>query len=167
MKFNLIYETILNSMSETVYVVDREMRIQYVNRAAGKLTGYSPDESLGKFCHDIFCEESSRCKDLCPPRQAMEHMSSILHREAETRTKNGDVRQTQISFSPLCDEGVCTGAVIVVQDITELKKADERIRRQNTFLTAVIDALPHPFTVVDAETYELKLANYAAYKRPR
>ena len=50
MKFKLIYETILNSMSETVYVVDREMRIQYVNRAAGKLTGYSPDESVGKFC---------------------------------------------------------------------------------------------------------------------
>jgi PAS domain S-box-containing protein len=164
MKIDLIYETILNSMGETVYVVDREMRIQYVNPAAEKLTGYSRDESVGKFCHHIFCEESYRCKDLCPPRQAMEKMSSILHREAETRTKNGDVRQTQISFSPLCDEGVCTGAVIVVQDITELKKADERIRRQNIFLTTVIDALPHPFTVVDAETYELKLANYAAYK---
>ncbi|MGC2048420.1 MAG: PAS domain-containing protein [Gallionella sp.] len=163
MKFNIIYETILNSMSETVYVVDREMRIQYVNRAAGKLTGYSPDESVGKFCHDIFCEESYRCKDLCPPKQAMEKMSPILHREAETKTKNGDVRQTQISISPLCDEDVCTGAVIVVQDITELKKADERIRRQNTFLTAVIDALPHPFLVIDADTHSLKLANVAAY----
>jgi PAS domain S-box-containing protein len=163
MKFNIIYKTILNSMSEAVYVVDREMRIRYVNRAAEKLTGYSRDESVGKFCHDIFCEESYRCKDLCPPRQAMEKMSPILHREAETKTKNGDMRQTQISISPLCDEDVCTGAVIVVQDITELKKADERIRRQNTFLTAVIDALPHPFIVIDAETHGLKLANVAAY----
>lgn len=164
MKFNIIYEAILNSMSETVYVVDREMRIQYVNRAAEKLTGYSRDESVGKFCHHIFCEESYRCKDLCPPRQAMEKMSPILHREAETKTKHGDVRQTQISISPLRGEDACTGAVIVVQDITELRKADEQIRRQNTFLTAVIDALPHPFTVIDADTHGLRLANAAAYR---
>ena len=30
--------------------------------------------------------------------------------------------------------------------------------------TAVIDALPHPFMVIDAGTYRLKLANYAAYQ---
>lgn len=163
MESNLIYETILNSMSEAVYVIDREMRIQYVNPAAEKLTGYSRDDSIGHYCHQIFCEESSRCKDLCPPRQAMEKTSSTLHREAETKTKNGNVRQTQISISPLCNEDVCNGAVIVVQDITELKKADEKIHRQNNFLTAVIDALPHPFTVIDADTHILKLANNVAY----
>jgi hypothetical protein len=55
-------------------------------------------------------------------------------------------------------------AVIVIKDITELKIAEEKIRGQNKFLTAVIDALPHPFYVIDAETYQLKLANDAAYR---
>jgi len=94
----------------------------------------------------------------------MGEMTPALHREAETKTKSGDVRQTQISISPFYDEEACVGAVIVIKDISELKKAEEKIERQNKFLTTVIDALPHPFTVVDAETYELKLANYAAYK---
>jgi PAS domain S-box-containing protein len=163
MKFISIHEAILNSMSEAVYVIDRNMRIQYANPAAEQLTGYSIDESVGKHCNDIFCEQSYRCDNLCPSKIAMREMAPTLHREAETRTKSGDVRQTQISISPFYDEEVCVGAVIVTKDISELKKAEENIEHQNAFLTAVIDAFPHPFTVVDAETYELKLANNAAY----
>jgi PAS domain S-box-containing protein len=164
MKFISIHEAILNSMSDAVYVVDREMRIQYANPAAEKMTGYSFDESVGKHCHHIFCEASSRCEDACPPRKAMREQAPILHREAETRAKNGEVRQTQISISPFFDDGQCIGAVIVIKDISELKSAEEKIKHQNRFLTSVIDALPHPFYVIDAGTYQLKLANYAAYQ---
>ena len=163
MQFTSIHEVILNSMSEAVYVVDRDMRIQYANPAAEQLTGYSIDESVGKFCHDIFCERSSLCHDLCPPKKAMQEKVPVLHREAETRSKSGGVRQTQISISPFFDDGVCVGAVIVIKDITELKEASEKIQGQNRFLTAIINALPHPFSVFDMNTYELRLANKAAH----
>jgi PAS domain S-box-containing protein len=163
MKFTSIHEAILSSMSEAVYVVDRNMRIQYANPAAENMTGYSWDESIGKYCHDIFCERSSRCKDLCPPRKSMREETPILHREAETKAKDGTVRQTQLSFSPFFDDDECVGAVIVMKDITDLKAAEERVNKQNAFLTAVIDALPHPFTVVDAQSRKLVLANSAAY----
>ena len=72
MQFISIHEAILNSMSEAVYVTDRNMRIQYANPAAEALTGYSIDESVGKHCHDIFCEQSYLCNDLCPPKKAMQ-----------------------------------------------------------------------------------------------
>jgi PAS domain S-box-containing protein len=164
MKFFSIHEAILDCMSEAVYVVDRDMRIQYANPAAEKMTGYSFDESIGLRCDRIFCERSGRCESGCPPMQAMLEQTPIFHREAETRHKSGDVRQTEISFSPFYDDGQCIGAVIVIKDISELKAAEEKIKRQNKFLIAVIDALPHPFTVIDAETYRVKLANYAAYQ---
>jgi PAS domain S-box-containing protein len=167
MNFYSLHETILASMGEAVYVIDRNLRIQYTNPAAEKLTGYSWDEAVGMDCHEVFCEQSHRCEDLCPPKKAMNEAAPILHRDAETRTKSGDVRQTQISISPFFDGAVCIGAVIVIKDISELKKAEEKIRSQNKFLTAVIDALPHPFYVIDAETYRLKLANYAAYQGDR
>lgn len=163
LQFTSIHETILNSMSEAVYVVDRNMRIQYANPAAEALTGHSLDESIGSYCHDIFCERSPTCEDRCPPRAAMEQGKPQLHRDAETVCRKGRVRQTQISVSPYFDGEECVGAVIVVKDITELRLAEDRIRQQNRFLTAVIDALPHPFYVVDAADHELHLANYAAY----
>jgi PAS domain S-box-containing protein len=163
MQFTSIHETILNSMSEAVYVVDRQMRIQYANPAAENMTGYTLDDSVGKYCHHIFCERSPLCADQCPPKKAMLEETPILHREAETRHKNGDVRQTQISISPFFDGNECIGAVIVIKDITELKAAEEKIRQQNRFLTTVIDALPYPFSVVDINSHELMLANKAAH----
>jgi len=164
MKFVSIHEAILNSMSDAVYVVDSYMRIQYANSAAEKMTGWSFDESIGRCCHEIFCERSSRCDDGCPLKKAIGEKTPVLLHEAKTRGKNGEVRRTQISFSPFFDDGECIGSVAVIKDVTELKKAEKKIRAQNRFLTAVIDALPHPFMVVDAETYRLKLANYAAYQ---
>jgi PAS domain S-box-containing protein len=150
-------------MSEAVYVVDRNMRIQYANPAAEILTGFALDESMGRYCFDIFCQESSHCETGCPPRMAMMSRSPILHREAATSHKNGNVRNTQLSVSPYYDGEECVGAVIVLKDITELRIAEDRIKRQNRFLTAVIDALPHPFYVIEADTYEVRLANYTAY----
>ena len=163
MKFTSIHEAILNSMSEAVYVVDRNMRIEYANPAAEKLTGYSFDDAVGRNCDEIFCERSELCEDRCPLKKAIQEEAPILHRDAETRHKSGAVRQTQISISPFFDGEDCVGTVIVIKDITELKAAEGKVRQQNRFLTAVIDALPHPFYVIDAASYELKLANYAAY----
>ncbi len=164
MQFTSIHEAILNSMTEAVYVIDRSMRIQYANPAAEELTGYSPGESVGRYCHNIFCEQSELCADRCPPKRAMLDETPVLHREAETKSKEGAVRQTQISISPFFDGAACVGAVIVIKDITELKKAEETIEEQNRFLKSVIDALPHPFSVIDAADFRLALANDAAYE---
>jgi PAS domain S-box-containing protein len=164
MNLSSIHETILNNMSEAVYVIDLDMRIQYANPASHALTGYTVEESIGRLCHEIFCEKTSRCEDGCPPKQAIREGAPVTHRDAETKTKAGDIRQTQISFSPIFDNGVSSGAIIVMKDVTELKQAEEKIRKQSRFLTSIIDALPHPFYVIDAETYEIKLANYAAYQ---
>ena len=59
MKFINLHEAILNSMSEAVYVVDRDMDILYSNPAAERLTGFSPQESVGQVCRDIFCRRSA------------------------------------------------------------------------------------------------------------
>lgn len=158
-----LHEAILRSMNDAVYVVDRDMRIQYANPAAEQLTGYSFDEAIGKKCHDIFCERSFRCDSICPLKKAVQTGMPVLHREAETKAKNGTVFQTQISISPFFDDGHSIGAVLVIKDITELKTAEEKIKRQNKFLTEVIDALPHPFYVIDAASFHVKLANYAAF----
>ncbi len=166
MNFTHIHKTILDCMSEAVYVIDRDMKILYTNPAARELTEYPPEETIGNKCHNIFCESSYRCENLCPPKKAMREKAPILHREAETKTKSGLIKQTQISISPFFEDEVCVGAVIVIKDITELKKAEERIRYQNEFLTSVINSLPHPFYVIDANTYEVQMANTAALTGP-
>ncbi len=48
------------------------------------------------------------------------------------------------------------------RDITERKRAEEEIIRKNEFLYNVIESLTHPFYVLDANDFTIKMANSAA-----
>lgn len=158
-----LHEAILRSMSEAVYVVGHDMRIYYANPAAERMIGYSIDEPVSLRCNEMFCKRLHQCDDVCPPKRALQEDMPIMHCNTETWTKNGDTRQTRISISPYYDGERSVGAVVVIKDISDLKTAEEKIRSQNKFLTAVINALPHPFYVIDADTYRLKYVNLAAF----
>lgn len=47
-------------------------------------------------------------------------------------------------------------------EIAERQKAEQKIREQNEFLKHVIESLPHPFYVLDAKDFTIKMANSAA-----
>ena len=51
--------------------------------------------------------------------------------------------------------------------IIEWKQAEELLRDQNQFITTVFESLAHPFYVVDANDYTVKMANSAAYAGER
>jgi PAS domain S-box-containing protein len=44
------------------------------------------------------------------------------------------------------------------------KKAEAQLRKQSEFLNSVLESLSHPFYVIDANDYRIKLANSAALK---
>jgi PAS domain S-box-containing protein len=46
--------------------------------------------------------------------------------------------------------------------IAEWKQAEELLRNQNQFITTVFESLAHPFYVIDADDYTVKMANSAA-----
>ncbi|MCK5343237.1 MAG: PAS domain S-box protein, partial [Candidatus Heimdallarchaeota archaeon] len=54
----------------------------------------------------------------------------------------------------------------ILRDITEYKRAEEQIRQQSEFLSLVVEAIPHPFYVVDAFDYTIKIANSATHISP-
>jgi len=46
--------------------------------------------------------------------------------------------------------------------ITERKRMEEMLRQQNEFLNTILESLTHPFFVIDANDYTIKIANSAA-----
>ena len=47
-----LYLNIINSLCDGVYFVDNERKIQFWNKAAEEITGYSAEEMVGKCCQD-------------------------------------------------------------------------------------------------------------------
>lgn len=63
---NEFYETILENLSDGVYVVDPDKKILYWNRGAEKITGFSAEEVIGKRCwHDVLRHVDAQGNNLC------------------------------------------------------------------------------------------------------
>ena len=59
-------------------------------------------------------------------------------------------------------DGEIDRVAVYAADVTHRKRTEDRIRRQNEFLNLVIESLPHPFYVIDAKDFTVKMANSAA-----
>jgi diguanylate cyclase (GGDEF)-like protein/PAS domain S-box-containing protein len=69
MDFN--YEDLLENMYDGLYVVDRDRKILYWNKAAERITGFKADDVIGSHCFDnmlihVDGDGTSLCKGMCP-----------------------------------------------------------------------------------------------------
>ena len=115
------YETILNCMNEQVYVRDLNMNILYINPAAQTLSRWTLKAATGKKCYEVFGDEHLTCRDVCPVEKAIAENRSILHHEGELKTRNGLIRKMKVSISPMEEDGNITGAIVVMQDVTNFE----------------------------------------------
>jgi len=59
-------------------------------------------------------------------------------------------------------DGNVAGLIGVILDITERKRVEAKIQEQNTFLTGLLEAVSHPFYVIDVKDYSVVMANASA-----
>ncbi len=79
------------------------------------------------------------------------------------RKDNGEVRYVHEKCNHFKDEqGQIVRSLGMVQDITERRRVEKELARQKNLLQASIEALTHPFYVIDVSTYEVLLANSAS-----
>ena len=62
--------------------------------------------------------------------------------------------------------GISIGGWHLKQRIREKEQAEEQIHEQSQFLKSTIDSLAHPFYVIDANNYTIKMANSVAQPDP-
>jgi len=131
------YKDLLDHMSDGVYFVDQERRILYWNEGARRLTGYSADELLGRYCQDdILCHIDSAgkrlCQEGCPLSASIEDGG---HHEATVylRHKQGRRIPVNVRVQPMKDaSGTIIGAIEIFSDDTaqnEVRRRDEAMRQ--------------------------------------
>jgi two-component system, OmpR family, phosphate regulon sensor histidine kinase PhoR len=118
---------IIQSMADGVITVDGEMRVTDLNRAAEKLTDFTREEALGRFCGEVL--QSSICGRECPLKMAM-NTGEIISREAVLTNRLGRKSDVMLSASALRDDqGNLLGGVETFRDVAPLKHMENE-RRQ-------------------------------------
>lgn len=93
---------ILDSLPEGVYVIDKEFKIRFVNKAASQITGIAEEEVLGEICR-TFCK-SERCEIGCPITEVLRTNKNVIDLETTIQNKQGTLIPIILNASILKDE---------------------------------------------------------------
>ena len=158
---------VLDALPTALYTTDTEGRVTYCNHAAIELAGRRPE--IGR---DLWCvawrlynpDGSPLPLDECPMAVALRQKRPIRGVEVVAERPDGTRAPLMPHPTPLFDEsGVFAGAVNVLVDITELKRAETAVSRrmeEQAALFLFTDRLYRAESL--AEVYEAALDAIAA-----
>lgn len=143
-------ETILDSIADGVFTVDRDWRITFFNRAAERITGVTRDEAIGQPCFDVF--RASICQTSCALRRTLETGTEAIDLVVDILDADG--RRLPISVCTAVlrgTKGEVIGGVETFRDLSaveELRKeltgkySFEDIISKNHEILKIFDILP-------------------------
>ncbi len=121
-------ENILRTMSDALIVLSNDGRIEHVNDATVKLLGYQHHSDLEGFPLSLICSDEPYSHGGCQLSFLLE-ASDFDDQEKYLITRSGQYIPVLLSFSVIHDiQGREFGAVCVARDITERKRAQEKLK---------------------------------------
>ena len=110
---------ILDHLKEGIIAHDLNRKIFFFNREAERLTGYKRNEILGRDCHDAFGEPF--CGERCLFRDYQGFVQDTAEYPLNIITKDGEIRNVEMSVSKMCDEcGQVLGVIACLKDVTDI-----------------------------------------------
>ncbi len=117
---------VIENLSEAVVITDIEGKIEYVNPAFERITGYKLHEVIGK--NPRFLKSGKHDKSFYEKMWNTILNGKVWEGELINRKKNGDLYFEYMSITPLFDsKGNITNFVAIKRDITEQKLFEEQM----------------------------------------
>ena len=125
-------DTILDSIADGVFTVDKNWRITSFNRAAEKITGVACDEAIGKHCCDVF--RASICENQCALEQTLSTAKPIINKAIYVINAAGHRIPISISTAILKDSaGKVVGGVETFRDLSMVEQLRKELEGKYTF----------------------------------
>jgi len=116
-----LHSQVLDHVADGIYFVGSNRKILYWNKGAAAITGFSPEEMVGRSCYtDLLGHEDEKgntlCDAGCPLTVGME--SGPLRRNLFLRAKDGRKVLVEEHISSLYQNGKLAGVVIAFREVS-------------------------------------------------
>jgi PAS domain S-box-containing protein len=138
-------QLILNAAGEGIYGVNAEGKTTFVNRAAQEMLGWTTQDLLGKDIHSMIHHHHLN-GEVYPSQQCPIYRSfrfeqvNRIEDEVFWRKDGKPIRVEYVS-TPIYDQKVLAGAVVIFRDITERKEGERKLREALDEVAALRDRL--------------------------
>lgn len=145
------FRTIFDASPIGIVLTDDAFRIVDANPAFCRFLGYEREEVLGKAIPEITHPDDAEI-DVAKAKKIFAGKLASYRREKRYLTKDGTVVWGSLVASPIVDpDGVTTGAVGLIEDITERKRSQERaVQAATEAQDRLADLTPRELELLDA-----------------
>lgn len=139
-------ELLFRITPSAIFTVDTQKRITSWNNKAAEITGYPPEDVIGKSCllfAGLPCGIECNMYDI-------KNTETIEAKECQIRTKNGRTLTVSKNSDILrSDDGQIMGRIESFEDITNRKALEMALRESRDYLHEIINAVADPIFVKD------------------
>ncbi len=159
-----LYKLSFENISETVFLIDSNLKIVNVSPSVEKIIGYKPEDFIGR---PVTCLRKILTTETY--LRAMADTSLVLKGETIASTiyqavaRDGKVRKCEVSGAPMKRYGRIVGIISVARDVSESLENQERVIRSEKKYRELYDFLPIPVYEMDLEG-NMIAANRAVYE---
>jgi PAS domain S-box-containing protein len=123
-----------------VFTVDSDRRITSFNRAAQILTGYTENEVIGQYCHQVF--QNDICFGDCKFHEAVEAEKKSLSFDVDISDRKGEKHLITKIVTPLYGPArAVIGCIEIFQDRSAFKELLNRIRYDERQQKMILESL--------------------------
>ncbi len=147
-----LLNALLDHIPDRVFFKDAQSRFLRVNRPLLEEFGLEkPEDALGKRDFDFLPKEVAE-KNFAEEQRVIQTGDPVEQQVEKKTLPDGSIAWTISTTLPLKDrQGTIIGTTGICRDITALKKMEEALSSERNLLRSVIDNLPFPIYVKDAE----------------
>ncbi len=149
------YRSVVENLSEVVFQTDWQGLWTYLNPAWSEITGFPVEESLGtNMLNHVHPDDRQINFEQFMP--LIERRKDFCRYEVRFTTKDGGFRWLEVFATLSLDEhDQIIGTTGVLNDVTERRLAEDRLRDQLQFTQQLIEVTPYPIYFQDVEGHYL------------
>ncbi len=159
------HELFLSSAGEGICGLDRHGNMTFINPTAEKLLRWSAGDIIGKCMHATLhhsrADGSPYLKEDCPISALKDSSVHSAENEVFWR-KDGTSFPVEYTSTPIRESGELVGTVVVFQDVTDRKRAEERLRSSEERYRALYEDNPSMYFTVNPEGMVLSVNRFGA-----
>ncbi|MBN2323360.1 MAG: PAS domain S-box protein [Spirochaetes bacterium] len=142
------YRELVESINDVIFTVDATGTLTYMSPTSKTLSGYTPDEVIGKPYTDFIHPE-----DIPEFKESFNRTISGESQPSEYRIvlKNGDIKWVRISSKPITDGEKTIGLHGVISDITDQKKIEKALMESERIKNLVLNSTAEMFAYYDTD----------------
>ncbi|MDA3822595.1 MAG: HD domain-containing protein [Bacteroidales bacterium] len=141
------YRLCFDHSTDIIFILDTDLNIKKISPAVEAISGYKPEELLGKTYFDLGIINTENVGSLARDKKVLFSGKSIKNKVYKFRDKSDNIHFAEVNATPIIEDGIVVACVASARDITERKRVEKQYQDTLERLRTSLDLMIHSLSL--------------------